>query len=369
MSTSTESSNNTQITSNSDKWSCNKERRDFDLNEPLIDVTSPSPIDINLVPKSEVSADNNCLIAMGSSEPHASSTQQEHSSDNEKKVKFPFDLNDKIDEEVPNSCSKEASAKVGGGCDETIPATSQEIESTPSNDNILHVSPTNVVDSDDIDKNSVLSDGECVSESRKPMFDLNKRMPPGRPFGKEIIVVEIESRKVTFVDDGYRWRKYGQKDIKGNLFPRAYYKCSSSGCPVRKHVERNTFNPKNVITTYEGKHTHRVPPPRKNKRKNRDGTDKPRKRLATATAKAVKTSRLSENGNHNTPKPAESQVNTLALRNGTNPELVNRFLGPNHFGSFNNNMEVGSSSTSQMHYFSSLKNSDMHGGTGASDRY
>lgn len=42
---------------------------------------------------------------------------------------------------------------------------------------------------------------------------------------------------------------------------RSYYKCTSAGCSVRKHVERSSADPRAVITTYEGKHTHDVPLP------------------------------------------------------------------------------------------------------------
>ena len=64
-------------------------------------------------------------------------------------------------------------------------------------------------------------------------------------------VVETES-KSDQIDDGYRWRKYGQKLVKGNPFPRSYYKCTHPGCCVRKHVERSQRDPKMIVSTYEG---------------------------------------------------------------------------------------------------------------------
>ncbi|RZC72225.1 hypothetical protein C5167_035670 [Papaver somniferum] len=72
------------------------------------------------------------------------------------------------------------------------------------------------------------------------------------------IIVQTTS-EVDLLDDGYRWRKYGQKVVKGNDYPRSYYKCTFLGCNVRKHVERAATDPKAVITTYEGKHNHDVP--------------------------------------------------------------------------------------------------------------
>ncbi|XBI90533.1 hypothetical protein VPH35_028131 [Triticum aestivum] len=80
----------------------------------------------------------------------------------------------------------------------------------------------------------------------------------GKPNREPRVVVQTVS-EVDILDDGYRWRKYGQKVVKGNPNPRSYYKCTSTGCPVRKHVERASHDPKSVITTYEGKHNHEVP--------------------------------------------------------------------------------------------------------------
>nr|GMD55384.1 probable WRKY transcription factor 4 [Ipomoea batatas] len=72
------------------------------------------------------------------------------------------------------------------------------------------------------------------------------------------IIVQTRS-DVDLLDDGYKWRKYGQKVVKGNANPRSYYRCTYSGCSVRKHVERASTDPKAVITTYEGKHNHDIP--------------------------------------------------------------------------------------------------------------
>ncbi|CAH8362724.1 unnamed protein product [Eruca vesicaria subsp. sativa] len=57
-------------------------------------------------------------------------------------------------------------------------------------------------------------------------------------------------------DDGFKWRKYGQKVVGGNAYPRSYYRCTSVNCRARKRVERARDDPRAFITTYEGKHNH-----------------------------------------------------------------------------------------------------------------
>ncbi|KAJ7977028.1 WRKY transcription factor [Quillaja saponaria] len=67
------------------------------------------------------------------------------------------------------------------------------------------------------------------------------------------------SRDSEILGDGFRWRKYGQKVVKGNAYPRSYYRCTSIKCNVRKHVERASDDSRAFITTYEGKHNHEMP--------------------------------------------------------------------------------------------------------------
>ncbi|XP_059444677.1 probable WRKY transcription factor 43 [Corylus avellana] len=58
------------------------------------------------------------------------------------------------------------------------------------------------------------------------------------------------------LDDGYRWRKYGQKAVKNTIHPRSYYRCSNHTCNVKKQVQRLSKDSSIVVTTYEGTHNH-----------------------------------------------------------------------------------------------------------------
>ncbi|XP_010942092.1 probable WRKY transcription factor 32 [Elaeis guineensis] len=140
------------------------------------------------------------------------------------------------------------------------------------------------------------SDGHEGDSAVKTEEDLGDRPDPKRrstestmldpaPVFKTIRETKIilqTACDVGLASDGYRWRKYGRKFVKGNPNPRSYYRCTHIGCPVRKHVERSSEDAKSMVITYEGKHNHDLPP-------LKYGSDPPDSALLTAAAATAMT--------------------------------------------------------------------------------
>ncbi|XP_042513971.1 WRKY transcription factor WRKY24-like [Macadamia integrifolia] len=135
-------------------------------------------------------------------------------------------------------------------------ATQADSVATPDNSSVS-------MGDDDFDQSK--SGGDEIDEDEpdakrwKNYGDLEGISAAGSRTVREPRVVVQTTSDIDILDDGYRWRKYGQKVVKGNPNPRSYYKCTFVGCPVRKHVERASHDYRAVITTYEGKHNHDVP--------------------------------------------------------------------------------------------------------------
>ncbi|GKU87202.1 hypothetical protein SLEP1_g1645 [Rubroshorea leprosula] len=118
--------------------------------------------------------------------------------------------------------------------------------------------------------------------------------------------------------DGYRWRKYGQKMVKGNSHPRNYYRCTSAGCPVRKQIETSVDNSNAVMVTYKGVHDHDKPVPKK-----RRGPSSAQVVAATATAPAPA---AMNNEQLKKADTAQSQITPTQWSVGTEGELTGEAL-------------------------------------------
>ncbi|KZV51057.1 WRKY transcription factor [Dorcoceras hygrometricum] len=97
-------------------------------------------------------------------------------------------------------------------------------------------------------------EGENMISSRD-----NKSKKKGEKKQKEPRFAFMTKSEIDQLEDGYRWRKYGQKAVKNSPYPRSYYRCTTPKCPVKKRVERSFQDPTIVVTTYEGQHNHHVP--------------------------------------------------------------------------------------------------------------
>nr|USN24518.1 WRKY transcription factor [Panax notoginseng] len=98
-------------------------------------------------------------------------------------------------------------------------------------------------------------DGVLESTSKK----VSKLKKKGEKKEKEPRFAFMTKSEVDHLEDGYRWRKYGQKAVKNSPYPRSYYRCTTQKCTVKKRVERSFQDPSVVITTYEGTHNHHLP--------------------------------------------------------------------------------------------------------------
>ncbi|MBA0630063.1 hypothetical protein Godav_002196 [Gossypium davidsonii] len=176
------------------------------------------------------------------------------------------------------------------------------------------------------------NDDESESKRRKTASCMTEMNVASSASREPRVVVQIES-DVDILDDGYRWRKYGQKVVKGNPNPRSYYKCTSPGCPVRKHVERASHNLKYVLTTYDGKHNHEVPAARNSSHVNSSGCNLPPTMPNTQAAFS-----LSRNTH---PLKPETPIQDFALPFDRKPEFKSEYVRPGFLGDFSNEMKLG----------------------------
>ncbi|XP_039034602.1 WRKY transcription factor 28-like [Hibiscus syriacus] len=128
---------------------------------------------------------------------------------------------------TPNPSISSSSSEAVGNCEE-------------DSDNNKNKQPK---ESDDGDKESPKNGNKAAKKKEE-----RKQKEPRFAF--------MTRSEVDHLEDGYRWRKYGQKAVKNSPYPRSYYRCTTQKCTVKKRVERSYQDPSTVITTYEGQHNH-----------------------------------------------------------------------------------------------------------------
>ncbi|WOG90531.1 hypothetical protein DCAR_0209775 [Daucus carota subsp. sativus] len=95
---------------------------------------------------------------------------------------------------------------------------------------------------------------DISDEPSKNVFRKRKALPQW----SEQVEVPLGTGAQVPLADGHSWRKYGQKDILGATFPRAYYRCTyrhSQGCLATKQVQKSDDDSSLVQVTYKGSHT------------------------------------------------------------------------------------------------------------------
>lgn len=102
---------------------------------------------------------------------------------------------------------------------------------------------------------------EVSDESALPKNTINGEDFGGQPASEgEQKEASHTTGAVRTSEDGYNWRKYGQKQVKGSEYPRSYYKCTQPKCQVKKKVERSHDGQITEII-YKGAHNHAQPHP------------------------------------------------------------------------------------------------------------
>ncbi|KAF7827993.1 putative WRKY transcription factor 57 [Senna tora] len=134
--------------------------------------------------------------------------------------------------------------------DDSAPADKAAAAAADVSTTSINQSVSSSSSEDPAEKSTVVSD-------EKPAAEIpSKSKKKGQKRVRQPRFAFMTKSEVDHLEDGYRWRKYGQKAVKNSPFPRSYYRCTNSKCTVKKRVERSSEDPSIVITTYEGQHCH-----------------------------------------------------------------------------------------------------------------
>lgn len=169
---------------------------------------------------------------------------------------YPFDsfLNNELPNSSTSSCTSTSpifgnhSARFTGL---TRAAHSSSFASSPATDNMCMKSST----CSQASSSAIVADLPQLN-----LEDYNNTLETTTNLNYDVENTEIDVAvqakcDIPSLHDGYAWRKYGQKNIKGRRFPRSYYRCAHPSCSIKKQIESSSKS-EGYVATYIGKHNH-----------------------------------------------------------------------------------------------------------------
>ncbi|KAL6132120.1 hypothetical protein ACLB2K_070491 [Fragaria x ananassa] len=163
------------------------------------------------------------------------------------------------------------------------------------------------------------------------------------------------------LDDGFSWRKYGQKDILGAKYPRGYYRCTHrnvQGCLATKQVQRSDEDPMILEITYRGRHTC-------TQAASTTVTSPPPKPMSPLPEQKPEPPKINHQPQHNMllshPEGLRVITEGLDTSHDRRDELVFSSFNNNYVGNFSPPLTMPTASTSGTNYFSVLSQQDFGG--------
>ncbi|KAK6160426.1 hypothetical protein DH2020_003807 [Rehmannia glutinosa] len=95
-----------------------------------------------------------------------------------------------------------------------------------------------------------------MENNNSPILDNHEEKKGKKKDDKKCRYAFQTRSQVDILDDGYRWRKYGQKAVNNNNFPRKVPISMHVLFELNKNTKEMSKDEGIVVTTYEGMHSH-----------------------------------------------------------------------------------------------------------------
>lgn len=108
------------------------------------------------------------------------------------------------------------------------------------------------------DKLAERRENECFSRDKERAISRKRKRRYTPTSTRNVSANSSEAGNDIPPEDGYTWRKYGQKEILGDDHPRMYYKCTfhdDRGCKAKKIAQRSNGNPSVIQVRYSEVHS------------------------------------------------------------------------------------------------------------------